>query len=135
MRTALIAFAWMASLAHAAPDEAILGKGEGYPVCPPAALVELRCLVGEVSRRDEIYTSRKIAKAAIPRALQRAAEPDIRYRYQSEERGIDGYLANHRVTGLVIAKGPRSCTGRCSARAREVWRPLRLSTRANASPA
>jgi CubicO group peptidase (beta-lactamase class C family) len=105
MRAALIAIAWMASLAHAAPEEAILGKGEGYPVCPPAVLVEVRCLVGEVSRRDEVYPSRKVAKAATPRALQRAAEPDLRYRYQGEERDIDGYLANHRVTGLVIAKG------------------------------
>ena len=46
---------------RAAPDEDALGKAEGYPVCAPSARIETRCLVGLVSRRDEISPSRKVA--------------------------------------------------------------------------
>ncbi len=92
--------------AFAAPDEEALGKAEGYPICPPTLLVETRCLVGEVSRRDEIYPSRKVAKGVVVRPLKRApAEPTFRYKYQSESGGLDDYLARNRTTGLLILKG------------------------------
>jgi CubicO group peptidase (beta-lactamase class C family) len=100
-----LAVACMAGVAHAAPDEDMLGRAEGYPICPPSLLIEPRCLVGEVSRRDEIYPSRKVSASASPRPWRPAAEPDIRYRYQGEDNGIDDYLARNRTTGLMIAKG------------------------------
>ena len=43
----------------AAPDEARLGKAEGYPVCP-ILLNQDRCLVGALSHYDQIYASRKV---------------------------------------------------------------------------
>ena len=48
----------LASPAHAALDEDALGKAEGYPACPPALLVEPRCVVGLVTKRDESDAAR-----------------------------------------------------------------------------
>jgi CubicO group peptidase (beta-lactamase class C family) len=87
----------LATAAHAAPDEALLGKAEGYPVCAPSMAVPERCLVGLVSRRDEISPSRKVERGENVRALKRAAaEPALR---------IDEYLSKHRTTGLILLKG------------------------------
>jgi CubicO group peptidase (beta-lactamase class C family) len=90
----------------AAPDEAALGKDEGYPICPQSLRPDTRCLVGLVSRFDEVFPARKVARGAEARPLKRArAEPAIRYRYQSQDSGLDDYLSRHRTTGLLILKG------------------------------
>ncbi|HEV8554076.1 MAG TPA: hypothetical protein VGR65_11945 [Casimicrobiaceae bacterium] len=90
----------------AAPDEAELGKAEGYPICPQALRPDTRCLVGLVSRFDEVFPARKVARGAEARPLKRAtAESAIRYRYQSQDSGLDDYLSRHRTTGLLILKG------------------------------
>lgn len=90
----------------AAPDEAALGKAEGYPICPASLLPETRCLVGLVSRYDEVFHARKVARGEHERPLKRAAaEPAIRYTYQSQVSGLDDYLSRHRTTGLLILKG------------------------------
>jgi len=50
----------------AAPDEALLGNAEGYPVCKVAATagLEQRCLVGNLSHFDEIAPAfRKLVDA------------------------------------------------------------------------
>jgi CubicO group peptidase (beta-lactamase class C family) len=92
--------------AFAAPDEMVLGKAEGYPVCPPAVQAETRCLIGLVSRRDEVWPARKVVKGASARELKRApAEPGIRYTYEGSTRGLDDYLSRNRTTGLLILKG------------------------------
>src|SRR2546422_8951688 len=92
--------------AFAAPDEAALGKAEGYPICPPAMYPDTRCLVGRVSRFDEVFPARKVARGADTSPLKRAqAEPAIRYRYQSQSSGLDDYLSRNRTTGLLILKG------------------------------
>ena len=94
------------SAARPAPDEEALGKAQGYPVCRPSANVPTHCLVGLVSRRDEVTPSRKVARASEARRLRRAdAEPDFRYRWQGTTAGLDDYLATHRTTGLLILKG------------------------------
>ena len=49
----------------AAPDEEALGKSEGYPICGSLIVPETRCLVGLVSRRDEVYPHRIVAKASV----------------------------------------------------------------------
>jgi CubicO group peptidase (beta-lactamase class C family) len=91
--------------ARAAPDEIALGKAEGYPLCAPSLTIPERCLVGLVSRRDEISPARKVSRGATVRELKRAeAEPPMRYRYQGETGGIDEYLARNRTTGLLILK-------------------------------
>jgi CubicO group peptidase (beta-lactamase class C family) len=89
----------------AAPDEEALGKSEGYPVCGSLLAPEPRCLVGLVSRRDEIHPHRIVARPARARALQRAAsEPPIRIDYGQYAGTIDDYLARNRTTGLLILK-------------------------------
>jgi CubicO group peptidase (beta-lactamase class C family) len=105
MRPAFAALALHPALARSAPDELALGKAEGYPICGPAPRIETRCLVGELSRRDEVYPSRKVAKGESALALKRAEpEPSIRFRFQGEALGLDDYLGRHRTTGLVILK-------------------------------
>lgn len=90
----------------AAPDEDRLGKGEGYPVCPMAQAAQTRCLIGTVSRMDEIYPARKVAMGAEARPLRRAAtEPAIRYSHQSSGGTLDDYLSRNRATGLLVLKG------------------------------
>ena len=102
-----LAPACIAGAAYAAPDEIALGKSEGYPVCAPTGqLVETRCLVGLVSRRDEVAPSRKVARGEAVRALGRApTEPAFTYRWQGSQGGLDEYLRSHRTTGLLILKG------------------------------
>ena len=93
-------------VAIAAPDEAALGKAEGYPICPPAIYPDTRCLVGLVSRFDEVFPARKVPRGADTRPLKRApAEPAIRFRYQSQDSGLDDYLSRNRTTGLLLLKG------------------------------
>jgi len=84
-------------VSRAAPDEAALGKADGYPICAPSTIVPERCLVGLVSRRDEISPARKVERGSEVRALKRAEkEPSL---------PIDEYLARNRTTGFLILKG------------------------------
>jgi CubicO group peptidase (beta-lactamase class C family) len=100
-----LAVVFFAAGAVAAPDEAALGKDEGYPVCPPSLRPETRCLIGLVSRFDEMFPARKVARGAEARPLKRAAgEPALRYTFQSRSSGLDDYLARNRTTGLLILK-------------------------------
>ena len=95
-----------AASALAAPDEAELGKAEGYPICPRQVRPEPRCLVGMVSRFDEVFPSRPVASGMTARPLKRApAEPAIRYAYQTQSAGLDDFLSRNRTTGLLILKG------------------------------
>ncbi|MDQ3024553.1 MAG: hypothetical protein M3R04_09265 [bacterium] len=87
----------------AAPDEAALGKAEGYPICPASLRPETRCLVGLVSRFDEVFPARKVSRGEKTRPLKRAAaEPAFCYTYQTEATGLDDYLSRNRTTGLLI---------------------------------
>lgn len=109
-RVAVLAFlaALAASAAHAAPDEQALGKDEGYPLCAGELRPETRCIVGLVSRFDEIFPSRRIPSGASVLRLRRAtAEPRIRYGYLQfgATNTIDDYLARTRTTGLLVLHG------------------------------
>ncbi len=102
----LLASLLFAAGAFAAPDEEALGKAEGYPVCPPSPQWETRCLVGSMSRYDEVFPARKVAAGAKARPLERSeSEPAISYTYQSQRSGLADYLARNRTTGLLILKG------------------------------
>ncbi|MFO1315055.1 MAG: serine hydrolase [Burkholderiales bacterium] len=104
--TALAAALLALGSAHAAPDEDLLGKAEGYPLCPKSLRPEPRCLVGLVSRLDEIYPARVVKRGEWVRPLARApSEPAIRYRHGNETGGVDDYLAHNRATGLLVAAG------------------------------
>ena len=87
-------------------DEEALGKSEGYPICSSLIAPEMRCLVGMVSRRDEVYAHRIVARPARARELKRAAsEPAIRIDYGQYSGTLDDYLARNRTTGLLLLKG------------------------------
>lgn len=93
----------------AAPDEELLGKAEGYPVCPlnDANLGPDRCLVGLFSHFDEVYPARRVARAGPVHQLARAAAaPAISYAMPDGSHwGVDDFLANNRTMGLLILQG------------------------------
>jgi len=96
----LLLLVWAA--AFAAPDEDLLGKRQGYPVCkqPWVGSRDQQCFVGNLSHYDEVVPAR-LVKAATPSTLKRAErEPKIRYRGGD----IDAFLAANRNTGLLIIK-------------------------------
>jgi CubicO group peptidase (beta-lactamase class C family) len=79
----------------AAPDELTLGKNEGYPVCKVQQVAaDQKCLVGTLSRMDEVVPARKVAHGA-PRELRRQDNPKL---------GADAYMAANRNTGLMVIK-------------------------------
>ena len=93
--------------AFAAPDEDLLGKAQGYPVCKQARLgiSEPHCLVGNLSHYDEVVPAR-VVKAASPRALKRSASaPQLSYLHNAAARNVESFLANNRNTGLLVMKG------------------------------
>jgi CubicO group peptidase (beta-lactamase class C family) len=95
----------------AAPDEELLGKAEGYPVCPldDANLGPDRCLVGLFSHFDQVYPARKVSRGGPVHQLARAAtEPVISYVMSDGRRwGVDDFLEHNRTMGLLILKGDR----------------------------
>ena len=95
----------------AAPDEELLGKAEGYPVCPldDANLGPDRCLVGLFSHFDQVYPARKVSRGGPVHQLARAAtEPVISYVMSDGSRwGVDDFLEHNRTMGLLILKGDR----------------------------
>jgi CubicO group peptidase (beta-lactamase class C family) len=94
----------------AAPDEELLGKAEGYPVCPldDANLGPDRCLVGLFSHFDEVYPARKVARGGPVHQLARAVEPAISYATPDGHRkGVDDFLGNNRTMGLLVLQGDR----------------------------
>jgi CubicO group peptidase (beta-lactamase class C family) len=95
----------------AAPDEALLGKAEGYPICQldDANIGPDRCLVGLFSHFDEVYPARKVARGGPVHQLERAAaEPAISYNTPDGRRSdVDGFLGSNRTMGLLILHGDR----------------------------
>jgi CubicO group peptidase (beta-lactamase class C family) len=107
---ALLLSAWtvFSGAALAAPDEALLGKAEGYPVCRlDDALGPDRCLVGLFSHFDEAYPARKVARGGPVNKLERVpAEPAISYVTRDGRRSdLDGFLASNRTMGLLVLHG------------------------------
>jgi CubicO group peptidase (beta-lactamase class C family) len=101
----LVATVFVAAVAFAAPDEELLGKDDGYPVCPASQRHDTRCLVGMVSGFDQMWPARTVARGPQIRALKRAdAESAIRYKFKDHDSGLDDYLARNRTTGLLILK-------------------------------
>lgn len=96
------------SAAYAAPDEELLGKSQGYPVCsvPPNAPLAQHCYVGLLSHYDEVVPARKVAKGAAALELKRPANaPKIAYSYQGRNGDTDSYQQGSRNTGLLVLKG------------------------------
>jgi CubicO group peptidase (beta-lactamase class C family) len=89
------------------PDAVDYGAGPaGFPRADRLSWWSVEHLVDAHSRLDEIHRARAVARAAVPSPLRRAAaEPAITYRFERESRTLDGYLARHPATGLLIARG------------------------------
>jgi CubicO group peptidase (beta-lactamase class C family) len=86
--------------------EAYGGTLTGFARATAANFWQTPYLVDSHSRFDEIFPSRRVAKAASPSPLRRApAEPRIGYRFADLPRTLDDYLARHPTTGLLIARG------------------------------
>jgi hypothetical protein len=98
--------------AHGGPDAKLYGADEGYPVpgFPRAQLTgnpwDPKYRVGAFSHLDEIYTTRKVSRAAVPWMFKRATS-EICYRFQGSQSSLADYLSRNSVTGLVIAKDDR----------------------------
>ena len=88
----------LSSGVFAAPDEEILGKSQGYPVCPLfSGLPTQSCFVGQWSHFDQIAPARKVARGASVRPLKRADK--------APELGVDQFLERARNTGLLVLHG------------------------------
>jgi CubicO group peptidase (beta-lactamase class C family) len=98
----------LSGFSFSAPDEYLLGKGSGYPVCrmDRGGKGPQQCLVGLFSHYDEVFPARKVARGGKPLELKRAeAEPKIKYTYRGHAGDINGFLSNNRNTGLLVMKG------------------------------
>jgi CubicO group peptidase (beta-lactamase class C family) len=93
----LLVFLFLAfsRLSFAAPDEAVLGKAEGYPVCP-IQLGQERCIVGALSNYDKLYTARIVPHGPV-RALKRDEG--------AAALNVDAWMAANRNSGLLVMKG------------------------------
>ena len=104
---ALFAGLLASSLGLAAPDEAALGKAEGYPVCSIySGPHPERCLVGALSHYDQLVPAHVVAHGPA-RELKRAAkEPAIVWNDREKQPNtVDSFLARNRNTGLLVMQG------------------------------
>jgi CubicO group peptidase (beta-lactamase class C family) len=108
-KTGLLSLVFLLSgaAAFAAPDEDLLGKADGYPLCPfQLAPVEPRCMVGLLSNFDKAVPARTVAKGTAPRELKRAEKaPELRYTHQGQPSDVESFLGRNRNTGLLVMKG------------------------------
>ncbi len=106
----LLAGALLSTSLLAAPDEAALGKAQGYPACAIGAVGDTKCLVGALSHFDKLYPAKAVAKGPAVRELKRAPnEPPITYRMgmgnpSGPVKTVDDFLAENRNTGLLVLK-------------------------------
>ena len=95
------------AFAASGPHAADLGAGPaGFPSADRSNWWSQGYLVDSHSRLDEIFPARRVARAAAPRPLRRAArEPAIAYQFEGRSHTLDDYLSRHPATGLLIARG------------------------------
>ena len=106
-RLALLGALLVATAALAAPDEELLGKSKGYPVCN-LGFGENQCLVGALSHFDRLFPARTVQKGAAVRELRKAPkEPPIFYRRlgtADAPKSVNDFLDENRNTGLLVMK-------------------------------
>ncbi len=103
----LAALVLVALAARAEPDEALLGKAQGYPVGKGTTWGSNPYRVGSWSALDRVpgVQVNKVAPAPHARALPAmAAPPAVHYRYADHNYAVDDYLEHQRATGLLIVK-------------------------------
>ncbi len=86
--------------AQAAPDEAGMGRDQGYPACPGYGRLK-ECRVGHFSTPQ----GRRVEPSTQPRPLARmAAVPPIAMTWQGQRQGLPEYLAHQKATALMVLK-------------------------------
>ena len=91
------------------PDAKRYGAAEGFPIADhslpvqPGDPYELKYRVGAYSHYDEIFPTRRIARAAVPWCFTNARS-DVYYAYKGSRYSATDYLSRHPVTGLLIVK-------------------------------
>ena len=91
------------------PDAAHYGAAEGFPV--PGYLRALlqgnpfkpEYRVGAFSHFDEIFSTRRIERAAAPWTFKRS-RAEVDYQWRGDRSSVKDYLSRNPVTGLLIAK-------------------------------
>ena len=106
--TCLLACALALGIAHAEPDEDVMGKPLGYPLGTNIGnWYSNPYRVGSWSALDRVpgIRSRSVARGGEVSALPAAAAPpEIRYRYRNIGYSLDDYLNRRRITSLLIIK-------------------------------
>lgn len=102
----MLALALLGPPCLAAPDEDILGRGNGYPA--GANLVQAYqqpYLVGSFSAMDTLAPACILAPSPEPLPLKKvASEPAFRYRFDGKSLTLDDYMQRQRVTALLVLK-------------------------------
>lgn len=94
-------------MVQAEPDEALLGKAQGYPVGNATTWGNNPYRVGSWSALDRVpgVHVARVAPASHARPLPAmAAPPAVHYRYREHSYSLDDYLDHQRATGLLILK-------------------------------
>lgn len=97
------------TFAQGGPDAKLYGFDEGYPVPGRVRAVtegnpwEPKYRVGAFSHLDEIYSTRRISRAAMPWKFKRSTV-EFRYRFKGRQSSLTDYLSRNPVTGLLIAR-------------------------------
>jgi len=89
------------------PEAAAYGAPT-YPISPDkrSAGIAQQFLVGTYSHFDQIYNTRRLARAGAPAPLRRAAqELTINYSFSGEPRSLADYLERQPATGLLLVRG------------------------------
>jgi CubicO group peptidase (beta-lactamase class C family) len=91
------------------PNAEHYGAAEAFPIADPLLAhqpgtpLEPKYRVGAFSHGDEIFPTRRIARAATPWMFKRSQQ-EIRYSYGGTSSSVTDYLSRNPVTGLLIAK-------------------------------
>ena len=91
------------------PDAQLYGAADGFPVPDRALALQQgnpyapKYRVGAFSHIDEIYPTRRVARAASPWMFKRA-QADFSYSYKGSHSSLTEYLARNPVSGLLIAR-------------------------------
>jgi len=94
----------LCSVSHSAPDEDALGKSRGYPKGMPQTALDDRFKVGSFSAMDEVFPSRKVARAGSVWELGEGTLPAVKYNFRDTSFTLEDYLKRQRVTSLLVLK-------------------------------
>ncbi|AMO25262.1 hypothetical protein UC35_05480 [Ramlibacter tataouinensis] len=99
-----------AGWARAEPEEALLGKGQAYPIGNRANWYINPYRVGSWSAMDQVrgLPTRAVARGTGTSPLPVASQaPAIRWRFRNIGLGVDDYLERQRATGLLVIQNGR----------------------------